>query len=131
MLFFDLEATSLSDDCEIAQVSAVYFDGLKRFDQYIYLSGSISLRATKVTDIKKSRKLFCHGKLVDAVEVNVGLVRFALLLKQFFVSVVLVGYNVKDFDVKHSWNNVKLEDLLHSCVKGFVDTLPLFRNIFP
>ena len=109
MLFFDLEATSLSDDCEIAQVSAVDFDGLKRFDQYIYPNGSISLRPTKVTGFNKSsRKLFCHGKLVDAVEVNVGLVRFALWLKQFFVSVVLVGHNGKDFDVKHSWNNVKL-----------------------
>ena len=66
--FFGLEATSLSDDCEIALVSSVNFDGLKRFDQYIYPNGSISIRATKVTCIKKSsRKLFCHGRLVDAV----------------------------------------------------------------
>ena len=75
--FLDLETTSLSDDCEIAQVSAVDCDGLRLFDQYVYLNGSISFRATKVTGIKKSSGiLFCHGKLVDPIEVNVGLNRF-------------------------------------------------------
>ena len=41
---------------------------------------------TKATGSAKwSGKLFCYGKLVDAVEVNVGLNRFGLWLKNFAV----------------------------------------------
>ena len=48
--------------------------GSIRFDQYPYPNGCISFGSTKVTGITKSSgKLFCHGKLVDAVEVNMGL----------------------------------------------------------
>ena len=57
--FFDLEATGLSDDFEIAQVSAVDFDGLGLFDQYLYPNGSIRFGSSKVTGITKSSgKLF-------------------------------------------------------------------------
>ena len=71
-------------------------------------NGSISFGATKVTDITESSgKLFCHGKLIDGVEMNVGLNRFGLCLKEFWGSVVLVGHNTWAFDVKHFWNNVK------------------------
>ena len=51
--------------------------------------------------------LFFHGKLVDAVEVNMGLNRFGLWLKELCGRVVLVGHNVRAFDVKRFWNNVK------------------------
>ena len=57
--FFDFGTTGLSDDCEIVQVSAVDFDGLRLFDQYVYPNGSISFGSTKVTGITKSSgKLF-------------------------------------------------------------------------
>ena len=60
----------------IVQVSAVDFDGLRLFDQYIYPNGSIRFGSTEVTGITKSSgKLFCHWKLVDAVEVNMSLNR--------------------------------------------------------
>ena len=52
--FFDLETSGLSDDCKIVQVSAVDFDGLRLFDQYVYPNGSINFGATKVTGITKS-----------------------------------------------------------------------------
>ena len=59
--FFDLETTDLSDDCEIVQVSAVDFDGLRLFEQYAYPNGSIRFGSTEVTSITKSSgKLFCH-----------------------------------------------------------------------
>ena len=74
--FFDLETTGLWGSCEIVRVSDVDFDGLRLFDQN---SGSATGSA------KWSGKLFCYGKLVDAVEVNVGLNRFGLWLKNFAV----------------------------------------------
>ena len=77
--FFDLDTTGttgLSNDCENVQASAVDFDGLRLFDQYVYPNGSISFGVTKVTRITESSgKLFCHGKLVDTGEVNMGLNR--------------------------------------------------------
>ena len=74
-----VETIVLSDDFEIVQFSVVDCDSLRWFDQYDYPNGSISFGATKVTGItKSSRKLFCHGKLVDIVKVNVSLNRFRL-----------------------------------------------------
>ena len=35
VFFFDLTTNGLSDDCEIVQVSAVDFDALRLFDQYV------------------------------------------------------------------------------------------------
>ena len=80
-MLFDLEPTGLSDDCKIVQVRAVDFDGLRLFDQYVYPDESISFGTTKVTGITNSSgKLFCHEKLVDAVEVNASLNRLWLWL---------------------------------------------------
>ena len=40
-------------NCEIVQISAVDFDGLRLFDQYVYPNGSISVGSAKVTGITK------------------------------------------------------------------------------
>ena len=104
------------------------------FNQYVYPNRSISFGAKNVTGITKSSgKLFCHGKLADAVEVNADLNSFGLWLKELCGRVVLVAHNVRAFDVKHFSNNLKkrhLKDLFHSCIEGFVDALLLLRNLF-
>ena len=86
------------------------------FNQYVYPNRSISFGAKNVTGITKSSgKLFCHGKLADAVEVNADLNSFGLRLKELCGRVVLVAHNVRAFDVKHFSNNLKkrhLKDLL-------------------
>ena len=72
-----------------------------------YLNGRISFGATNVTGITKSLgKLFFQGKLVAAVEVNMGLNRFVLWLQEICGRIVIIGH-VGAFDVKHFWNNVK------------------------
>ena len=72
------------------------------FNQYVYPNRSISLGGEKVTGITKSSgKLFCHGKLVHAVKVNVDLNRFGLWLKDLCGRVVLVRHYVWAFDVNH------------------------------
>ena len=113
---------------------SVDFAGLRLFNQYVYPNRSISFGAKNVTGITKSSgKLFCHGKLADAVEVNADLNSFGLRLKELCGRVVLVAHNVRAFDVKHFSNNLKkrhLKDLFHSCIEGFVDALLLLRNLF-
>ena len=114
--FFDLESNDLSDHCEIAQVSAVDFDGSRLFNQYVYLNGSISFWVTKVTGIivqSQQESCFCHGKLVDAVEVNIGLNKFGLWLKDLCGRIVLVGsHNVRPFGVNHFCFALALKVLL-------------------
>ena len=113
---FDVKTTCLLDDSEIVQVSAVD-----------WLTQSRCLSSS-------SGKLFCDGELTEAAEMNATLNRFELSLKKFCGTVVLVGHEAWAFDVKHFWNNVKnwhLEDLFPSCLEGFVNTFPLFRDFFP
>ena len=60
--------------------------------------------------------------------------RFGLWLKELCGRVVLVDHNVRAYDVKRFWNNAKkwhLEDSFCSCIESFVNTIPLFRNLFP
>ena len=85
--FFHLETTSISDHCEIVQISTVARDDLGQFDQYFYPNGSFSFGATKVRGIAKSSgKLFRHERLVNAVEVNVGLNWFECGWKNFVLA---------------------------------------------
>ena len=71
-------------------------------NRYVYSDGSISFGATKVTGITKSSgKLFCHGKFVNVVEVNVILNRFGPWMKKLCGGVVLVRHNFRAFDEKH------------------------------
>ena len=83
-----------SQDCEIVQEIA----------WSVCLSKCETAKVTGIT--RSSRKLCCHIKLVDAVEVNVGLNKFRLWLKELCGRVVLGGRNVRAFDVKNFWNNV-------------------------
>ena len=76
--FFDIETTGLSEILRLFRFQLLIlmvWDGLIT----VYPNGSITFRATKVTGITKSSwELFCHGKLVDTVNMNVGLKRFGL-----------------------------------------------------
>ena len=112
------------EDCEIVQVSAVDFDGLRLFEQHVSLNGSIRFQSKKFTGVTK---LFCHGQLVDAVEVNVGLNRFGLRLKELCGMVVLGDHNVWAFDVKHFFDNVKKKDIWRICL-ALVQQVLLIRS---
>ena len=67
----------------IVHISAVDCDNFRLLVQFVYSNGSFSFGTTKHTGIKHSSEkfFFCHGELVDAIEVNVGLRRFGLWLK--------------------------------------------------
>ena len=108
-----------SQDCEIVQ----------EIVWSVCLSKCETAKVTGIT--RSSRKLCCHVKLVDAVEVNVGLNKFGLWLKELCGRVVLGGRNVWAFDVKNFWNNVNNGIWRFSLLLywRFIEKL-LFRNIF-
>ena len=129
---FDLETTSLSRDCDIVQISAVTLDGMSKFNQYILPSQNIAYSASKVTGITMNGgKLFLHGRPVESVSTKEALSSFLDWLASFGKNIILVGHNIKAFDVKHLLRHARLHGISLDILAGFVDTLPLFKSFFP
>lgn len=129
---FDLETTSLCRDCDIVQISAVTLDGRLKFNQYILPSKDISPSAAKVTGITMNAgKLFLQGRPVLTVDIKEGLSLFKNWLSTFEKGIILVGHNIKAFDVKHLLRHAKLNGLDFHFLAGFVDTLSLFKFFYP
>ena len=129
---FDLETTSLSRDCDIVQISAVTLDGMSKFNQYILPSQNIAYSASKVTGITMNGgKLFLHGRPVESVSIKEALSSFLDWLASFGKNIILVGHNIKAFDVKHLLRHARLHGIPLDILAGFVDTLPLFKSFFP
>ena len=101
-LIFDLETTSLYDNCELTQIAATTTEGEVRFSQYILPEGEIDKNASKVTGITKScNRLFLNGRPVSSVSLSVGLQMFSHWLMSFKANIILVAHNAKSFDAKH------------------------------
>lgn len=131
---FDLETTSLYNNCDIVQISAVTLDGLQSFDKYILPDTDICAAASRVHGLtKKGNKLFLHGKLVPTVNVADALIMFAEWLTAFNHEIILIGHNIKAFDIKHLLRNIRERNMglgFHTIV-GYVDTLPLMKTLLP
>ena len=132
MCVFDLETTSLLRDCDIVQISAVTLDGRSKFDQYILPSQDISPSASRVTGLTMNGgKLFLKDRPVSAVGIKEGLSLFKNWLSAFGKNVILIGHNIKVFDVKHLLRHAGLHGVDFGVVAGFVDTLPMFKFFHP
>ena len=129
---FDLETTSLQRDCDIVQISAVTLDGRSKFNQYILPSKNIAPSASKVTGLTvNSGKLFLHGKPVSSVDVKEGLLLFQNWLSSFGKEIILMGHNIKAFDVKHLLRHSNIHRIDFPFLAGFIDTLPVFKSFHP
>ena len=131
---FDLETTSLYDDCDLVQISAKILGEECSFNCYILPDAPISPAASRITALsKKGNKLFYHGKEVSSVSIKTGLRMFSEWLSSIKTEIVLVGHNIKSFDVKHFMRHVKnqkMDSNFHMII-GYVDTLPIFKSLFP
>ena len=131
---FDLETTSLQDNCDIVQISAVSIDGAYSFDKYVLPEKDIATAASNVSGLtKKGSSLFSHGTLVPTVSIAEALSMFSQWLGSFRQVVVLFGHNIKMFDIKHLLNHINKNKLgSNFCnIVGYVDTLPLFKSLYP
>ena len=131
---FDLETTSLSDDCDLVQIAAVTLDGKTSFNQYILPCTGITSRASKVTGLTvKGGNLFSYCKLVQSVGLKEGLLRFSAWLFTLKVDIILVAHNAKAFDVKHFVRHINNHQLQEKFVMicGFVDTLLMYKSLHP
>ena len=134
MCVFDLETTSLSETCEIMQISAVTLEGEQSFNQYILPCEQISPSASKVTGLAMmGSKLFLNGKSVHTFDINEGLRMSSSWLLGFQKYVILLGHNIKAFDIKHLLRHITDNQLAEKIlmIAGFVDSLPLYKSLYP
>lgn len=79
--------------------------------------------------------MFHNNKEVKAVNIMAGLLSFLDFLScNVTHSVVLLGHNIKHFDVPALFNallSCEIVDKFVTQVDGFVDTFPLFKLIKP
>ena len=129
---FDIETTSLHRDCDITQISASTIDGRSKFDKYILPTKNITPSASKVTGLSvRDKTLFLHGKPVTSVDVEEGLSSFRNWLSSFGKSIILVGHNIKAFDLKHLFRHSNVYGVEFPFLSGFVDTLTVFKSLYP
>ncbi|CAG2186089.1 unnamed protein product [Mytilus edulis] len=129
---FDLETSSLQEDCEILQIACKFNDN--EFSCYIQPTKPISKMSSAVTGLtNEGGVLFHHGKPIRAINREAAFQNFVIWLSQY-KPVILIGHNAKLFDSKRLILNIKNFTCFaefKTVVKGFVDTLPLFKKQFP
>ena len=133
-VYFDIETTSLAMQCDITQISAVCFD--KYFDQYVTPIQNISTEASNVTGLTFSKGvLFYNSKPVKSIHIDAALSLFLAWLSDLEPQpVLLIGHNVHKFDAPRFCNkllNYNLKAPFTNIVAGYVDTLLLFRELYP
>ncbi|XP_063436039.1 uncharacterized protein LOC134717176 [Mytilus trossulus] len=124
---------SQSRDSHIIQLSAVNSQNTK-FNRYIKPARPILPQASEVTGLKfQNGKMYHDDREVQSIGISNALTAFILFLKEIH-NTVLVGHNSKTFDVPILINALEKNGLLNnfmSSVKGFIDTLPLFKECIP
>ena len=134
LCLFDLETTSLNDTCDLVQLSAKVIGSDCEFNCYILPDVPISGAASRITGLTKNgNSLFSRGKMVSSVSLVEGLVFFSDWLSAINNQIVLLGHNIKSFDIKHFKRHVArhgLDSKFHMIV-GYIDTLPLFKSLYP
>ena len=120
-------------DADIIQLSAVHDNG--EFNIYITPEQKVSFSASSVTQLDMvGRRLLHKEKPVLAEQPKEAFEKFLAWLKAKKEKVVLFAHNAKCFDSKRIIYALKKYDLLSSfqeCVLGFIDTLALFKKVFP
>ncbi|XP_061188202.1 uncharacterized protein LOC133196309 [Saccostrea echinata] len=129
-VYFDLETTGLGDDCEITQIGASVNDDV--FCQYVLpLTQPISASATAVSGIATQNGcMYKNGHEVQCMRTPDAVNNFIHWLGKFG-KVLLVAHNAK-FDSRvlvHVSSSIGISASEH--ISGFVDTLSLFRELYP
>ncbi|XP_034542612.1 DNA polymerase III PolC-type-like [Notolabrus celidotus] len=134
IVFFDLETTGLNTgDCAITQLSAVC--GEKVFNVYTLPDREITRGASLVTGLTvEDGTMFLNGEPVETIPLLKVLTSFMDFLRPFPSPVILAAHNGRRFDVPVLMRVVKqlsLQQDFLQVVSGFMDTLPLSRDLYP
>ena len=129
---FDLETGGLMRTSDILQISAVH--NSKESNVYVTPTQHISKTASNVTKLTVINGQLHHkGNAVTTLGINDALQNFINFLKAI-QKPVLVGQNIKTFDLIFLYNNLvkcELWESFLSVIVGFVDTLLAFKKELP
>ncbi len=132
-IIFDLETTSLSRACDLTQIAAKTHSG-DTFSRFVLPMKPISAEATRKTKFTRcADKLYLNKQEVQAVSQKEALVSFVEFLEEH-KPVVLVGQNIKAFDMKVLFNKLTsygLWNRLCDITAGIVDIRLLAKEIVP
>ncbi|XP_026167346.1 protein PML-like [Mastacembelus armatus] len=130
LVFFDLETTGLGQGCEIVQLAAV--SGRHSLNLYVIPRGRMERGAARVTGFRVCRqKLYLHRQLVLTNSLREVLVSFIAFL-QMLGRPLVIGHNIRRFDcplLARVLDELNLRAQFESSISGFVDTLPLSREM--
>ena len=130
IVFFDLETGGFSKTDDILQIAAKCDD--KSFSIYITPTQRINEKASDITGLRVvDGKLQCHGNVVSTVSLSQALQEFYNFLCDLQGRCILVAHNC-NFDRPRLLTAIEKTFLLNhfkTVVQGFVDTLPLIKEI--
>lgn len=138
LVFFDLETGGLKTGVDILQIAAVC--GNQSFNEYVKPTRDVEPGAQEVNKLLNQEgvlmKIISQDPLdlkqLQTMPINQRLQEFVTWLDEVG-SCFLVGHNVT-FDERHFRFHLEKEGLLPNIkerVLGFIDTLPLYRKLYP
>jgi DNA polymerase III alpha subunit (gram-positive type) len=130
-VIFDLETTGRGFKPQIIQIAAKH--GEASFCQYVAPpDGFIPAHITDLTGIYiRDQNMFAKGERVESANTESALQDFIKFLPQ---KCVLVGHNTHMFDTRILLLQMKEHNLVDNVkekVAGFMDTLPMARELYP
>lgn len=108
--------------------------GDESFSTYVMPKEQITPSASEVTGLKLNNGALYHNeRKVNAISISSALESFLSFIEKQ-ACVILVGHNIKSFDVHvlfHALDSCSLLDRMAHCVQGFLDTKYLFKLVHP
>lgn len=134
-IVFDLETTGLELTAEIVQIGAKYRQ--TEFNVYIMPTHDIPTDATAITGLSVvNNRLMLRDKNgikpVETTPARTAYIQFIVYLNNISNNVILVAHYGTYFDAPRIMRAMDKHNLLNefkSVVKGFVDTIPVFKNV--
>ncbi|XP_077277842.1 uncharacterized protein LOC143906004 [Temnothorax americanus] len=130
IVIFDLETSGLSHSAEICQISAA--TETETFNAYM-VPKSMTPGAAATTGLQvRAGEMYLNDKQLDTVPPRVGLTNFIGFLRNVGDNIILVAHNGFRFDAPMILRTMRKFGLLTdfmSVVRGFADTLPMFRTL--
>lgn len=132
VVFFDLETSGLHDRCDILQIGLKC--GKKKFDIYVNPSRDIPDIVTEINGLSNhGQTLYLHGDEVDSVSPRTALSEMLDFLEDLGGPCALVAHNCHNFDAPRLVRLIQIfdmEDEFADVIEKFVDTLPLYLDVF-
>jgi len=133
-IIFDLETTGFGPNAEVIQIAAKYHN--QEFNVYIFPSNGIPTIVSNITNLSiEGGQLILNSedeyRRLDTESPRMACESFISFLKNISHDIILVAHNGVKFDaplIVKTMNAVGLLKEFGFIVKGFTDTLPIFKS---